>query len=75
MPLDGRTEKRAPMAMAMNLVSAQDQLVTERVLTENVSSPGARGLTKRYRQPGEPARLIPLKGESGFPARVVYCQS
>jgi GGDEF domain-containing protein len=75
MPLDGRTEKRAPMAMAMNLVSAQDQLVTERVLTENVSSHGVRVLTKRYRQPGEPARLIPLKGESGFPARVVYCQS
>jgi hypothetical protein len=51
MPLDGRTEKRAPMAMAMNLVSAEDQLVT-----------------------GQQARLVPSTGESGLPARVVYCQ-
>jgi PilZ domain-containing protein len=74
MPLDGRTEKRAPMAMAMNLANAEDQLVTEKVLTENVSPHGARVVTKRRWQPGEQARLVRLTGESGLPARVVYCQ-
>ena len=75
MPLHGRTEKRAPMAMAMNLVSAEDQLVTEKVLGENVSTHGARMVTKRRRQPGEQARLVPLTGDSGLPARGVYYQS
>jgi hypothetical protein len=75
MPLDGRTEKRVPMAMAMNLASAEDQLVPEKVLTENVSPHGVRVVTKRRRYAGEQARLVPLTGESsGLPARVVYCQ-
>jgi PilZ domain len=73
MPLDGRIEKRIPMAMAMNLVSAEDRLVTEKVLTENVSPHGARVVTNRCWQPGDQAQLVPSAGESGFPARVVYC--
>jgi len=75
MHLDGRTEKRVAMAMAMSLANAEDRLVTEKVLTENVSAHGARVVTRLRRHAGEGARLVPLTGESsGLPARVVYCQ-
>jgi hypothetical protein len=40
--LDGRIEKRVPMMVAASLVSFQEQMVTEEVLTENVSPHGAR---------------------------------
>jgi hypothetical protein len=74
MPLDGRIEKRVPMVVAAYLVTVEERCVTERVMTENVSSHGARVLTKRRWQPGEQPQLVPLFGKSESPARVVYCQ-
>ena len=74
MSLDGRIEKRAPMAVSVYLTSLTPPRAVERVLTENVSSHGARVITKRRWQPGEPHRIISLSGESHLSARVVYCQ-
>jgi hypothetical protein len=67
-------EKRVPMTLAINLVSAEDQLDTEKVLTENVSPHGARVVSRRRCQPGEPSQLVPLTGKSRLLVRVVYCE-
>lgn len=47
MTLDGRIEKRVPMALPVDLVIADKMLLAERVVTVNVSPHGARVLTKR----------------------------
>ncbi len=60
MHLDGRIEKRVPMAVPLYLVSLTDPRAAERVLTENVSSHGARVITKQRWQPGEQQRITPL---------------
>jgi hypothetical protein len=75
MSLDGRIEKRVPLMVSVYLMSAEGRPFAERVLTENVSSHGARVLTKRLWLPTEQPRLAPLSGECELPARVAYCQS
>lgn len=74
MHLDGRIEKRVPMAVSVCLISLTDPRTVERVLTENVSSRGARVITKQRWQPGEQQRITSLSGESPLSARVIYCQ-
>jgi PilZ domain len=56
------------------LISLKDPRAAERVLTENVSSHGARVITKQRCQPGEQQQITPLSGEFQLLARVVYCQ-
>ncbi len=73
MLFDGRIEKRVPMAVQVYLAKTKRPRASERALTENVSSHGARVGTKRICQPGEELLITPL---SDFPqlARVVYCR-
>ena len=73
MRLDGRIEKRIPMAVLVYLVSLEEPRVAERVLTENVSSHGARVVTKRLWRPGEQQWISPLSGQFQLAAQVVYC--
>jgi hypothetical protein len=72
--LDGRIEKRVPMAVAAYLVSFEEQPVAEKVLTENVSPHGARVVVKRHWPAGQQLRMAPLSDKSEWPAKVVYCQ-
>lgn len=74
MRLDGRIEKRVPMAVSVYLISLAEPRAAERVLTENVSAHGARVITKRRWQPGEQQRITPLSGDFHLSAWVVYCQ-
>jgi hypothetical protein len=71
MSLDGRIETRLPLTIQVNLVSTH---AADAVLTENVSSRGARVVTKRRWQPGEHQWITPVSGKFHLQARVVYCQ-
>jgi hypothetical protein len=74
MPLDGRIEKRAPMAVPVYLVAAEGLLIAERAITVNLSPHGARVITKRRWQAEEQPWLASLFNEFRLQARVVYCQ-
>lgn len=62
------------MEIPVYLVSLKMPRTTERVLTENVSSHGARVVTKRRWQPGEDEWITPLSGQFQLPAQVIYCE-
>jgi hypothetical protein len=74
MRFEGRLEKRAVAAISLILVAADDQSFSEQVTTENLSSQGARVISKRPWQPGEQVRIVTLTGEYQRPARVIYAQ-
>ncbi len=70
----GRSEKRAPIEVAVVLSRLNERPFTERTFTVNVSSRGLRAVTGRNWQPGD-RLLVSVAGE-GTPrqARVVYCR-
>ena len=74
MPLDGRIEKRVPMAVPVDLVIADEMLVAERVVTVNVSPHGARVVTKRRWRAEEQPWLASLTSYFRLQGSVVYCQ-
>jgi PilZ domain-containing protein len=74
MPLDGRIEKRVPMAVPVDLVIAEEMLVAERVVTVNVSPHGARVVTKRRWRVEEQPWLASLTSYFRLQGSVVYCQ-
>jgi len=73
-PLDGRMEKRVPMAVPVDLVIAEEMLVAERVVTVNVSPHGARVMTKRRWRVREQPWLASLTSYFRLQGSVVYCQ-
>jgi hypothetical protein len=73
-PLDGRFEKRIPMAVPVDLVITEKMLVSERVVTVNVSPHGVRVVTKRYLRPEEQPWLASLTSYFRLQGSVVYCQ-
>jgi len=73
-PLDGRIEKRAPVAIPVCLVSAEELPFAETALTVNVSHHGARVVTERRWQTEERPWLASLSNEFRVCARVIYCQ-
>lgn len=73
-PLDGRIEKRVPMAVPVDLVMAEETLVTERVVTVNVSPHGARVVTRRRWRVEEQPWLASLTSYFRLQGSVVYCQ-
>jgi PilZ domain len=74
--LDGRHEKRLPIAVVVCLTGVKQPhgAGEEKTYTENVSLHGAKVISQRPWQPGEEAQVTPLK--YGIPARgkVVYCK-
>jgi hypothetical protein len=74
MRLDGRNEKRVTMVVPVCLVTAEKLLVAEQVMTVNVSSRGARVVTRRRWQLREQPRLASASGEFKAHAKVVYCE-
>ena len=75
MTLEGRIEKRVPMAVPVDLVIAEEMLVSERVVTVNVSPHGARVVTKRHWRPEEQPWLASLTSYFRLQGNVVYCRS
>ncbi len=74
MPPDGRIEKRVPVAVPLDLVIAEERLVTERVVTVNVSPHGARVVTKRRWRAEEQLLLASVTSYFRLQGSVVYCQ-
>ena len=72
--LNGRSEKRVPMAMPVDLVIAEEMLIAERVVTINVSPHGARVMTKRRWRAEEQLWLGSVTSYFRLQGSVVYCQ-
>jgi hypothetical protein len=68
-------EKRLPISIVVHLTKMQDQFVdgTELTYTDNLSSHGARVISRRPWQDGELAQVTPLTGEMPLRGKVVYC--
>jgi hypothetical protein len=73
-PLEGRIEKRTPMAAPVYLLPAKQLFLAERAVTVNISPRGARVITKRRWQAEEQPWLASLFNEFRLQARVIYCQ-
>lgn len=74
MRLDGRNEKRVTMAIPVCLVIAEKLLFANQAMTVNVSSHGARIITRRRWQLEEQPRLASSSGQLLAQAKVVYCE-
>ena len=74
--LNGRTDKRFPIAVVVYLGQVQDRTVkeTELTCTDNISVNGARVISRRPWQPNELVQLTPLKDETSIRGKVVHCQ-
>jgi|HubBroStandDraft_3_1064219.scaffolds.fasta_scaffold214862_1 hypothetical protein len=73
-PLEGRIEKRTPVALPVYLLPAEQLFLAEKAVTVNVSSRGARVITKRRWQAEDQPWLASLFNEFRLQSRVVYCQ-
>jgi len=73
--LNGRMEKRLPIAVVVHLAHAQDHPVkaAELTYTENVSAHGACVISKRAWQSGESAQVTSFKEQVALRGRVVHC--
>lgn len=75
MRLDGRTEKRVAMAIAVSLAVGEKPQLAELAMTVNVSPHGARVITKHRWHPGERPRIASNSGKFQAQAKVVYCEA
>ena len=75
--LDGRMEKRLPLAIVVHLAQMQDQSgngAAELTYTDNISAHGACVVSSRPWKPGEVAVVRSLKDQIALRGKVVYCQ-
>lgn len=72
--LTRRREKRIPLAVRVDLCSLDIRQRAHEGVTENVSTHGARVVSKKPRKPNEKLNLHSLPGDFRARARVVYCQ-
>src|SRR5579863_1712425 len=70
----GRKETRSALTTPVYLIRTGDTDLPDLVMTENVSTCGARVVTSRACHAGEQHRISPFPGEYHLSARVVYCQ-
>jgi hypothetical protein len=73
-PTEGRIEKRLRLSVPLELSKLRDPNGPERTVTENVSSIGARVLSRRAMQPNEHMMVRFLELNLRTQARVIYCQ-
>ena len=69
----GRNEKRLPISVPVYLATLEEPRAHESTSTENVSSHGARVVSKRSWRPGEESLITPQMGELSQVGRVIYC--
>jgi hypothetical protein len=74
--LNGRIEKRLPIAVAVHLAGVEDHPVesAELAYTENISDHGACVISRRAWQPGESAQVTPIKEPGALRGKVVHCR-
>ena len=70
-----RLEGRSRTSVAVELSSLSKPLVFEVTSTQNISTHGARVVTKSVWQAREPMSLKSLQGDLRSQARVVYCEA
>lgn len=75
MHFDGRIEKRDPIEVPMYIESLNERRVAEKTVAADISAHGAQVATLWRWQAGEQVLVVPLKGETQLPARVVYCRA
>src|SRR5882724_12052312 len=71
---NGRSERRIPNTVTVEVCVADDLTLKERTLTENVSAHGVRILTQQSMRPKQQAMIISLNDGVWSRAKVVYCQ-
>jgi len=69
-----RVERRIPMEIPVLLDGHRQMPGTESTFTENVSARGARVVSTRRWEQGEPLTFVSRTGEFRSSARVAYCQ-
>jgi hypothetical protein len=69
-----RIERRIPMEIPVILDGHRQMPGTESTFTENVSARGARVVSSRRWEQGEPLTFVSRTGEFRSSARVAYCQ-
>jgi len=69
-----RVEKRIPMEIPVQIEGHRQAPGSESTFTENVSVRGARVVSVRRWEQGEPLVFASRTGEFRSPARVAYCQ-
>jgi hypothetical protein len=74
--LNGRMEKRLPIAVVVHLADVQDHPVNaaELTYTENVSAHGTCVISKRAWQTGESVQVMSLEEQVALRGKVVYCR-
>ncbi len=73
--LDGRMEKRLPIAIVVRLSRVQQSPAKqETTYTDNVTPHGARMFSISRWQPGERAQVTAVKDGSSILGEVIYCQ-
>ena len=70
----GRSEKRSAAAVAVMLTSADSMFPTELALTENISTRGARVVTRSLWRLNDSLVIKSLEGDLYSPTRVIYRQ-
>ena len=73
-PTKGAIEKRLYLNMPFELSKLQSSNGAERTITENISSIGARVLSRRAMEPHEQLLVSSRVGNLRTKARVVYCR-
>lgn len=73
-PSPGRFEKRSVTAVAVMLTSLDSAFPTELTLTENISSRGARVVTRTLWTANDSLVIKSLEGDLYSQARVIYRQ-
>ena len=69
-----RVERRIPMEIPVILDGHRQMPGSESTFTENVSARGARVVSTRRWEQGEPLTFVSRTGEFRSSARVAYCQ-
>ena len=72
--LDGRIEKRLPVAVPIYLARLNELRAREQTVTVNASPHGARIISKLFWRPGEEALIARRTGEFLQIGRVVYSE-
>jgi hypothetical protein len=70
----GRSDRRIPREVAVELVRPDASQRIETAIAQNVSARGMRVATEHVWLPGDPVLLSSPESGVRTPARVVYCQ-
>jgi len=71
---NGRSEKRIPKTVSLEVYPVDDPTLKEKTLTENVSAHGVRVLAQRSLRPRQETLVVSQNEGVWSRAKVVYCQ-